>query len=191
MSTTKNALLALMALGAVPALADGLSYNYLEARYAESEIEFDFGPDINADGFLLGGSFEFAETVHLFVDYQTFEFDDAIETNMLVFGAGISSPIGANTDVVLRAGIVSAEFQTPFFTDDDDGYQFSIGLRSLLNESIEFYGNAAFSDLEFSGSQTSYTAGLDFYMGDTLAIGPAVTKTDETNTWSLGVKLYF
>ncbi|MEM7610849.1 MAG: outer membrane beta-barrel protein [Pseudomonadota bacterium] len=184
------AALGALAINAAPALAEGPDYDYLEFRYAETEL--DAGSfDVEGDGFVANGSFEFAETVHLFVGYDTLEFDDNVELDTLILGAGLAVPLSNRTDLVFRGGFVDASFETPFFEDDDDGYFMSAGVRSMVTPDIELYGDWRRIDLDNSGDENATTIGGDFFVTDTLAVGPSITWIDDTTTWTLGAKLYF
>ena len=187
---TLAALLGATLLAGAAAAGDDLSYSYLEARYAEAELDDD-AFNIDGDGFVLNGSLEFSETVHLFIGYDKLEFDDNVDVKTRLIGGGVAIPLSPQADVVLRAGFAEARFSTPFFEDEDDGHFASLGFRALVTPDIELYGDFRSLRLDDAGDEESTTLGLDFYANDGLAVGPAVTWVDDTTIWSLGAKFYF
>lgn len=191
--TAPLALLALASAGA-QAHDNPIRYNYAEFRYAESEVEIDdsFGStDIDGDGFVVNGFVELGDSTHLFVNYDRLEFDDNVDLSTTVYGGGFNFAMSNRTDIVLRIGFADARFETPFFEDNDDGLFLSAGIRTMLTDKLEFYGSLASLDLEDAGDEEIATAGIDLFLNDNLAIGPAVQVIDDTTTWSVGAKLYF
>ena len=179
-----------LALSAGAASADGLSYSYLEPRWAATELEDDTF-DIEGDGFVFNGSLEFSETVHLFVGYESLEFDDNVDVSTRLIGGGIAVPLSPRADLVFRGGFVDAEFETPFFSDDDEGTFLSAGARVLVTPEIELYGDFRSINLDDAGDEESTTVGLEFYASDSFSVGPSVTWVDDVTTYTLGGRIYF
>lgn len=179
-----------LALAAVPASADGLSYSYIEPRWAETELD-DGTFDVEGDGFLINGSLEFSETVHLFVGYDSLEFDDNVKVSTRFIGGGLAVPLSPSADLVFRGGFAEAEFETPFFRDEDDGTFLSAGARVLVTPEIELYGDYRRLDLDDAADEDSTTVGLEFYASPTFSVGPSVTWIDDVTTWTLGGRIYF
>ena len=179
-----------LALSAGAASADGLSYSYLAPRWAETELEDDTF-DIEGDGFVFNGSLEFSETVHLFVGYENLEFDDNVDVSTRLIGGGLAVPLSSRADLVFRGGFVDAEFETPFFNEDDEGTFLSAGARVLVTPEIELYGDFRSINLDDAGDEESTTIGLEFYASDSFSVGPSVTWVDDVTTYTLGGRIYF
>lgn len=175
---------------AASAHADDLSYNYLEVRYAEADLDDGF-EDIDGDGFVLNGSLEFSDSLHVFVGYDTLEFADGVDISTTVFGGGFALPLSGTTDLVLRAGVFDAELDTPLFTADDQGGLFSVGFRTLVRDDIELYGEIKRLEFDDAGREQYKTLGAEFYLNDGFSIGPSVTWVEDTRTWTLGGRFYF
>lgn len=189
-------LAAALALASGAAVADDnrLSYDYLELRYAESEVEINDGFDdfdVEGDGFVLNGLVEVGGAFHLFASYDRLEFDDNVDVSTTVYGGGFNFSITPRTDLVLRLGFADARFETPFFEDEDDGVFTSVGIRTMVHEDIELYGSLASLDLDNAADEEIATLGLDFFLTDSLALGPWVQVIDDTTTWTIGAKVYF
>lgn len=179
-----------LALSAGAASADGLSYSYLEPRWAETELD-DGTFDVEGDGFVFNGSLEFSETVHLFVGFDKLEFDDNVEVSTRLVGGGLSVPLSPRADLVFRGGFAEAEFETPFFSDEDDGTFVSAGARVLVTPDIELYGDYRKLYLDNIDDEESTTLGLEFYASESFSVGPSVTWVDDVTTWTLGGRIYF
>ncbi len=177
-------------LAGVATAGDDLSYSYLEVRYSDAELDDGF-VDIDGNGYILNGSLEFSDTVHLFIGRDKLEFDDNVDLRTHIIGGGLALPLSPRTDIVLRAGFVDASFSTPFFKDDDDGYFASAGIRALLTDDIELYGEVRSLQLDDAGDEEAATLGLDFYSSKGLAVGPSVTWVEDTTIYSLGARFYF
>ncbi|MEL6870276.1 MAG: hypothetical protein AAFO81_10790 [Pseudomonadota bacterium] len=167
-----------------------LSYDFLEYRYQEAELDFnDF--EIDGDGYQFNGALEISDSLHLFGGFDKLTFDDDVELQTRVLGIGWAFDLSARTDIVLRAGVVDAEFEDPQFRQTADGAVFSIGVRSFVRDDIELYGNLNRFQFDDIDDEESTTIGLDFYFSESFAVGPAINWIEDTTTWSLGGKFYF
>ncbi len=170
--------------------ADDLSYSYIEPRWAETELD-DGTFDVEGDGFLINGSLEFSETVHLFIGYDRLEFDDNVDVSTRLIGGGLAVPLSRSADLVFRGGFAEAEFETPFFSDEDDGTFLSAGARVLVTPDIELYGDYRKLNLDDAADEESTTIGLEFYASDSFSVGPSITWVDDVTTYTLGGRIYF
>jgi hypothetical protein len=194
MTKTTHAAGALLLAGSLAAHtlpAQEPSYDFIEFRYAETEIEVDGFPDVDGDGYQLGGSFSLSPDAHVFVDYENLEFDENVEASGYEIGLGYQIPVGRSTDLIMSIAYVDAEVETPFADFNDDGYALGAGFRGFLSESIELRGGANYVDLDRSGDDTSLELGADFYLNESFSVGPELIVTDETTTWTLGARFYF
>lgn len=175
-----------------------LSYDVIEYRYQEAEL--DAGAfNIDGDGYILAGSLEISPSLHVFAGFDKLTFDDNVELKTTTLGMGWAFDLSARTDLVLRAGIVDAEFSTPFTNGPGDifeepsadGVVFSAGVRSFVRDDIEFYGSINRFQFDDIDDEESAIVGLDFYFSDGFAVGPAITWIEDTTTWSIGGKFYF
>ncbi len=179
------------ALIASPAMAEGLSYNYLEAGYQRIELD-DSIFDVDGDGFGIGGSFDLGNDFFVFASYGTADFDFGVDLDELTAGAGYHAPVGTNTDFVASIAYVRAEADASGFESiDDNGIGASIGLRSMVTDTVEVFGNINYVDLDDSGDETSFSGGAWFNVTDTFAIGVSAGFGDDTTTYGAGARLYF
>ncbi|NKB98991.1 MAG: outer membrane beta-barrel protein [Pseudomonadales bacterium] len=181
--------LAVSAMSTVAMADEGLSYNYIDAVYVDSEI--DDGLDIDGDGIAVAGSVAIGESTFLHAGYGTLEFDGGVDLDQWTVGFGAHAPIADNVDIVGRLGYVDAKLDTPFGDADDDGYSVGIGLRGKLSESFELEGGVSYVDLDDSGDDTSFNLGARYYLTENFALGAGVNLGDDVTTWNAGVRFQF
>ncbi len=187
---TRTILILTAALLATPAIADGLDYNYLEGGYQRIELDDDFF-DVDGDGFGIGGSFEVGDNAFVFGSYGTADFDFGIDFNELTAGVGYHVPVGTNTDFVASIAYVRAEAEASGIDIDDNGIGASIGLRSMVTDTVEVFGNINYVDLDDSGDDTSFSGGAWFNVTETFALGVSAGFGDDTTTYGASARLYF
>ncbi|MCQ8891150.1 porin family protein [Pseudoalteromonas carrageenovora] len=193
MKTNKIAILLFTAAVASPAvLAESPNFNYVSAGYLNGDIDGD-----DADGWTLDGSTLLGENFFLSGQYQTVgNSDDGLDVdlNWLSAGAGYRTAISASTDFygLLTYENVEAEasYRGNSASEDENGYGLSIGVRSMLSDSIELDGRLGYIDIE-DESETSITLGARYYMNKNFSIGANYTTIDELDLVSLTARYSF
>ena len=137
------------------ATADGLSYSYLEPRWAETELD---------DGIIDVGATIFNDLT-------------GVDVKTRFVGGGLALPLSPRADVVIRGGFANAELETPLFADEDDGTFVSLGARVLVTPEIELYGDFRSLNLDDAGDEEWTTIGLEFYASDTFSVGPSARSS--------------
>ena len=100
---------AVAALLAGPVMADGFSYNYLEANFRSTEIEdIEPGVDLEGDGFGIAGSVEFGSTIHGFASVSGTEYEDVIDIGSLTAGLGFSHSLAPALENPAQASVESS-----------------------------------------------------------------------------------
>ena len=193
MKTNKIAILLFTAAVASPAvLAESPNFNYVSAGYLNGDIDGD-----DADGWTLDGSTLLGENFFLSGQYQTVgNSDDGLDVdlNWLSAGVGYRAAISASTDFygLLTYENVEAEasYRGNSASEDENGYGLSIGVRSMLSDSIELDGRLGYIDIE-DESETSITLGARYYMNKNFSIGANYTTIDELDLVSLTARYSF
>ena len=175
---------------ATPALAQDLSYNFVQLGY--QSIELDAGPfDVDGDGFVLSGSFEIADQFHVFGGYGTADFDFDVDLTELSLGLGFNTPIADNTDLVASIAYVEADVDTNGFgSADENGYGASVGLRSMIAPNFELAGSINYVDLGDS-DDTSFDAAGWYYFNDNVAGGVGLGFGDDVTSYGIAVRVFF
>lgn len=181
----------LLLLGMVtPALADGPSYNYLDLRYQEIDLDDSF-LDVDGDGYSISGSFEVGETMHVFAGYGTSDFDFGVDLDELVVGGGVHTALTPSVDFVANIAYVRAEASAPGASIDEDGFGASVGLRAMLGDRLELAGNVNYLDLDDAGDDTSIGAEAWYNFTESFALGINADVGDDITSYGVGARLYF
>lgn len=182
--------LALGLAAPVSVLAESPSYDYFELGYVNADID---NPDVDGDGFGIGGSFGFAENWFMFAEYADLGFDFNIDINTFDAGFGYHYPISDTTDFAVTAAYSRAEAKEPGFGSiDDDGYGVGVLIRSMVNDAFELNGGLNYVDFGGNdGDDTSFTVGGLYSFTDNVAFGARVEIGDDVNLYQLGFRFYF
>ncbi len=159
----------MLAVAPLAALADDMSYSFVDLGYAETDID-GVGP--SADGFGLRGSVGFAEHYFAFAEYSSLSVQN-VDIDQTVVGIGGHYGLTESLDLVGRAGWFRIDLSAPGgFSADDDGYLLDLGLRGRVTEGVELEGGVRYSDLGGNnGDDTSVFVGGRFHFNKTWAIG--------------------
>jgi len=138
----KTSLLALGLFAALPfaaSAADGLSYNYVEGGYVNTDAK---GGD--ADGWAAKGSVAVAPNFHIFGDYNSQETKRGnADVDQWRVGVGYNYGIAPTTDLVAR---VAYQKFDPKHGLDFNGYATEVGVRTAFTPMIEGYAMAGYED---------------------------------------------
>lgn len=178
---------------AAPAMAADISYNFIEAGYQEIDIDAGFlgGGDIDGNGYGIGGSFELNENWFIAGSYAKADFDFGVDLDQLSVGAGYHVTISDNADFYGSLSFVRAEASVGSFSEDEDGYAATIGLRGMVGERFELNGSLSYVDFGSGGDTTAFGAGALYNFSDILAAGFSVEIDDDVTAYGLGVRIYF
>lgn len=160
----------LLALPAA-AMAEGLSYKFVEADYLI--LDADGG---SANGFGIGGSFLLAPQFFLTGSYARLE-DSGVEFSTITGGAGFRHPLSPTVDFTGNANLVFAEVDG-FGSTDDTGYSVGAGLRAMLAPQFELNGGASYTDI-FDDGEFGFNLGAVFSFTPQLALVGGVAVGDD------------
>ncbi len=173
-------------------LAETPSYNYIEGSYQRVDLDIDFGPSVDGDGFGIGGSYELAENWHIFAGYSTIGFDFDIDLNELAVGAGYHADISDNTSFYANLAYVSAEIDVVGFGSvDDNGYGVMVGLRGMVTDRVELDGSLSYVDLGDGADGTALGGSALYAFSDSLSAGVTLGFDEDTTTYGLVGRVYF
>ena len=133
--------LALAAAPAVQAAESPLSYTYVEGRLMHSQADAFGTSDItvNGNGAGLNGSVAFGAT-GLFgtASFDTVEVGDTdVDVDRAALGLGYAWAIDESLHLVLDAKALRMKLADDTGSITEDGYQATVGLRSLLSDDLE------------------------------------------------------
>lgn len=181
MNTAKyiSVLIATLLLANV-AHAQGISYNYLEARYLDSEVGF-----VDGDGIEVGGSYQVDAEWLVAGSYSNQDFDFVGDLDTFEVGIGYILPNVNGFAVTAEAAIVRREFGN----DDDNGIKLSSTARIFLAENLE--GRGSLNYLNVDDSDLYIELGADYFFMPQLAAGAEVQLGSDTDTISIGVRWFY
>lgn len=169
--------------------ASGLKYTFVEIGYGQTSID---NPDIDGDGFGIGGSYALTDQFHLFAGYSTADLDFDIDATEFDVGFGFNTPLSDTIDVVASLSYVYVELDAPGVgSADDNGLGGGLGLRALVNPQIELFGGFQYIDLSDSGSDTSLGAGARYNINEQFAVGLAGSWSDDASSYTLTGRMHF
>lgn len=182
--------LALCFAGA-PALADGHSYNFVQAAYESVDIDIGGGLSVDGNGLGVAGSFEINDDIFVFASYAKADFDFGIDFTTFEAGLGWHTGLTEQTDFYATLAYVNGEVDGGGLGSyDDNGYAASIGLRHDLSEAIELFGSISYVDFG-NGDSTGIGGGFLYNFTDTLSAGLEISADDDVTTYGAAVRLYF
>ena len=181
-------IIALLVL-AVPAMADGLSYNYLDGSYQRVDVD---SPDIDGDGFSIGGSFELGDNMHVFADYGSTDFDLGIDLNELSIGVGFHTVLTPTLDFVANLAYLRRDAEANGFSlADDSGFGAEIGVRARASDRLELAGFIQYADLGDGGDDTSLRGEAWYRFTENFALGLNVGAAEDVLRYGIGARFYF
>jgi hypothetical protein len=167
----------------------GLSYNFVELGYVNSEID---DLDVEGDGFGLRGSFAFAENFHGFASYLDQEYDFDVGVEQIELGAGLNYTIAPNLDFVGTFSYLNVDVDVPGFgSADDSGFALGAGLRGWASDALELRGEVKYAELDDGGDDTTLGVGARYYINKMFAIAADLGFNDDGATWTIGGRFDF
>jgi hypothetical protein len=169
-----------LVLAAAPlaAMADDMSYSYVDAAYVETDI--DNAP--TADGFGLRGSVGFGANWFVFADFAS-QSVQGIDIDSYDVGFGGHYGMTESLDLVGRIGYTKAEVDAGGgFSADDDGYLLDLGLRGRVTDGVELEGGVHYTDFSDGGDNTGLYFGGRFHFNKTWAVGAEYQSGDDADS---------
>lgn len=198
----RHALLASILLAtAVPALADGFSYSYLDARYSRTQ-----GDDMNldGDGGELSGSFGFAGNFFLAGSGSYDKSDDVTITGnslsgsydatsaSLLIGGHLPITPALEAEASVGAGYMKVKGQGAFSGDNEDDTDLvaALGLRAALAPYLEVTGSYGYSRV-FDADSSTFTLGGEYKFTPNISAVAAAGFGDNADGYQLGARYNF
>jgi hypothetical protein len=192
---------ALLIFAGQPVLANELSYSFVEIDYIDGESDGSDG-----DGFRVSGSFELGDRFFVSGGYEDLDYDpftsDGITTEdseltLLRLGIGMNGEINEGLDWVASVSFTDAEFKTvdSYGYDyglDETGYILDVGLRGLINDTLEYSASILQLDI-FDDSSTGFRLGGRYHFGDS-NVSAGLDYVQYDSDWDqleLGVRYQF
>lgn len=180
----KRSLLALTLAAALPfaaGAADGVSYNYVEAGYAATNLS-DGLPD--ADGFAARASVAFHPNFHVFGDFSNQEFDNSrIDVDQWRVGLGYNHEISPRADLLTRVAYNKTDLG---YFGDADGWSVEAGARGVLASNFEGYALAGYEDGDQVDGDFYGRLGATVKFNQNWGLNGDVKFSDGDTAWFIG-----
>lgn len=186
-----------LALLALPAAAEPLSYDYV--YLSSSDAQSDGNQDSGGEAF--GGFWEFADTLHLFGSWDDGAYSTAggdpswqYETRSLRAGVGGHYLLGSRFMLAPSVAVIRAEREVtaPDWTREytDTGYAVQLDARYAVTNWFELMAGSRSSRV-FDASDTEFVGGVVFHPTDWLAVGASYRESDVQHGTELVLKWYY
>ena len=176
-------LLAAVALS--PVYASDVEYSYVEGRFLiDAEIE-----NVDGDGFHVGGSYLVRNDIYLLGSFETVDFDNNVDADIIELGAGYIYPLNTQWDSNYELSYVDTDLSGPGGSRDDTGFSLSAGVRGMVTPEFEARAKLVYIDVD--DSDTFITLAGDYFIKPNLSAGVEVDLAGDYETLSLGVRYYF
>lgn len=174
---------ALLASGTVA--AGNMDYSYGQVDYVDYDVDLG-GASYGVDGFGLTGSFEVTDMLFVAGEYVTLSGDGGFDYTDLKLGLGAAWAISDKADVY---GVLSYLSNDVEFTDDT-GYELAFGVRSMVTNQVELYGELAYVDI-YEDTATAFEIGGRYALTDAFGVVLAFESGDDYDGFKLGARFQF
>ena len=163
----------------------GNSYNFADISYLSATLKNN-----EYTGYTLKGSYLLTENIFIPVGYRNLSRSGNADIELTKLGLGYKISVGSNTDLYSSLSYLSQKITTA-----QNGYNFTVGLRSKLMDKLEIDANAYHNDVGSIYSNdlvlsAKYLLNDKFY----LTIGTqqvSGSSTGHINTIGIGAKFWF
>ena len=203
MKTSLRGAAALALMLPLGAMAEGLSYNYIEGGYSKATQENGSSNDFDYDGFYGAVSGKVAPNFYLFGDYRYYESDSfgpghsRVDYDIGRIGAGFLVPLNPRLDLNAGGGALFAKFDfegpaspaTPR-DNDDTGYFLQGGARALVLPNWEINGGFRYEKI-FDDSETVGLVGTVFNFTPAFGVTGGYEFRDDFDAYTIGARFNF
>jgi hypothetical protein len=180
-----------------PAMADNLSYTYLEGGLFGDNIDDPdnnlndlrgSGLDLKASWAINRALFGFGNLSGTEYEYRNEPTDDYdFSAGKLGLGLGVHFPIGRRVDVVTGFSLqrLRLENDTANTTLNEDGWGMDLGLRGMIGERLQWTVSWHNVDYGRDNEDSSWSTGFRYYFTRTFAMGLDLASTDENQASGL------
>lgn len=160
--------------------AQGISYNYGEVRYLDSEVGARDG-----DGIEIAGSYQIDPEWLVLGSYSSQDYGDNLNGDVIELGVGHILPAVNGVELVGTASVVSSEFGD----DDENGIKLTALARTEFTAELE--GRASVNYLKVDDGDLFVELGADYFFSPQISAGAEVQLGSNTDTISIGVRWYY
>jgi len=176
-----SAVLSLLSFGA---MADNPSFDNVEIGY--TEFDFEDGIDIDIDGFEIKGSKELSDNFYLAGDFTRLS-ENGIDIDLTTFGVGYKNDFSNTSTFFSEIDYARIDADGGL---DEDGYEVTIGIRSMLSQELEVKVAAEYLDID-GGDTTSLIVGGAYNFTKKLAAYADYSYESDLSSYAVGLRYSF
>lgn len=165
--------------------AADFDYSFLEVGYVNTSLELG-SIDIDGDGFGLDGSFALSDSFNVVGEWSTQEFDGNVDVTIAAAGVGWHMPVSQEMDFVSELRFLSTEADSGIVSVEEDGFGVGLGLRGLLQQSVEWEAGVEYTDV--GDSNTAFFAEGRYRFTSIVSAGGGFTVDSDGSSWQIGVR---
>ena len=189
----------LLPLTAHSAKSNDIAYDSLDIGWTASSYESDergaFGNSDkeNAGTFSIGGSMSATNNLAIsgligvtayddssYDYYGNYSYDNSTET-LLLIGVIPHFPIGKNVDIIIPLNLIHSDYEANYYggSDNDTGFSLGLGIRALINPSLELGAQLTHIDIYYDDRQ-NLAATARWHISGLFSLALGVSNTDST-----------
>ena len=186
-----------LAMAPIAASAGELSYSYVEAGYANLELDTEdtLGEKVDGDGFQLRGSAALGPSFYLFGGYGTVTNDDFgvdIDLTETQAGFGWHHGLSERADFIAELGYYGMEVEADGIGSmDATGGRVSGGFRGLFTDNFEGSIKASYTDGGDFEGDFSVALGAQVKFNPTWGLVGEIEAGDDVTKYMVGVRASF
>ncbi len=170
------------------------NWNYIEAGYVKGDADALSNADFT--GLHVEGSVRVNESIFVLGRYR--DISDSfnglnVEASLLNIGLGYHHALEKNTDFFTTASFVQlsseASLNTEHESSENNGYEVSLGVRSMLTDSFEMMTGVSYADID--GSDTSFKFGAFYHFTQHLVVGANYELSTDINYLTFSARYSF
>lgn len=175
-------------------------YSYLDIVLGAGEIDSDFESDLDYGAAALVGSVALGDYFAMFgsigatvvdaYDSDGFLDDDELEIVEYQIGINPHIPLSKTVHIVIPVALIYADAEIDDFSDDDTGWTAGIGLRALVNPSLEMGLGVQHVDI-FDGDEQSLAGSIRWHITGLFSLAGGVNVSDDSTGGSLSFRFTF
>ncbi len=169
-------------------LAESPDWNYLQASYAEMNV--DNAPEVNFNGYAVGGSGLIGDTFFIIGKYSAVN-DSGYDQkyNQLNIGLGARYGLNETTDFYGIFALENTNFDLGLDNGTEDGYSAKIGIRSMITDDLDV--NAAIGTVNSTGSETLFEVDAFYSITEEFSVGFEYGTVGDFTTYAATVRYEF
>jgi len=166
-------------------LAEQPSFNYIEGGYNSAE---------DLDGLIIRGSVEITDNLYVTGSYTDStddkNFSSDLDTQKVTAGVGFKVAMNDYTALYAELEYLDQQIEIGSFDESDDGHAISLGMRSMIVDGTELYGEIA--NVEFNATSTELALGIRQALTDNFGVFAEYNTNDfDVDGYTVGASFKF